>query len=85
MLGFGIAGKAFSRILIEKHQEIMEKTGYDVQVTAITTGSRGTLICPQGIDLQEATRQVEELGHFDVRWAVVFRNEHHGGCRKGRL
>ena len=66
MLGFGIAGKAFSRILIEKHQEIMEKTGYDVQVTAITTGSRGTLICPQGIDLQEATRQVEELGHFDV-------------------
>lgn len=66
MLGFGIAGKAFSRILMDKHQEIMEKTGYDVQVTAITTGSRGTLICPTGIDLKEATRQVEEEGRFDA-------------------
>lgn len=66
MLGFGIAGRAFSRILMEKHQDIMEKTGYDVQVTAITTGSRGTLICPEGIDLAEAMRQIEEDGHFDV-------------------
>lgn len=51
---------------MEKHQDIMEKTGYDVQVTAITTGSRGTLICPEGIDLAEAMRQIEEDGHFDV-------------------
>lgn len=66
MLGFGIAAKAFSRILMEKHQEILNNTGYDVQVTAIATGSRGTLICPSGIDLTEAIRQVEEDGHFHI-------------------
>lgn len=66
MLGFGIAGKAFSRILMDKHREIMEKTGYDVRVTAIATATRGTLVDPNGIDLALATRQVEENGHFDT-------------------
>ena len=47
MLGFGIAGKAFSRILIEKTSgDHGKKTGYDVQVTAITTGSRGHVDLP---------------------------------------
>ena len=45
MLGYGIAGKAFARILNQTHDEIMEKTGYDVKVVAITTGSRGSLYC----------------------------------------
>lgn len=65
MLGFGIAGKAFSRILMEHHENIAKKTGYDVQVVAITTGSRGSLIDPAGIDLAEAIRYVEAEGHFD--------------------
>ena len=34
MLGYGIAGKAFARILNQTHDEIMEKTGYDVKVVA---------------------------------------------------
>ena len=66
MLGYGIAGKAFARILNQTHDEIMEKTGYDVKVVAITTGSRGSLYCMDGIDLKEATRQLEEEGRFDV-------------------
>jgi len=66
MLGFGIAGKAFARILMANHEEIMRKTGYDVRVTAIATGSRGTLVDPAGIDLAEATRQLEEDSHFDT-------------------
>ena len=66
MLGFGIAGKAFSRILLDRHDEIMKKTGYDVKVTAISTATRGTLIDLNGIDLIEATRQAEEDKHFDV-------------------
>lgn len=66
MLGFGIAGKAFARILMANHDEIKRKTGYDVQVTAITTGTRGTLIDRAGIDLAEATRQLDEEQHFDI-------------------
>ena len=50
MLGYGIAGKAFARILNQTHDEIMEKTGYDVKVVAIATGSRGSLYCMDGID-----------------------------------
>ena len=70
MLGFGIAGKAFSRILIANHEEIMRKTGYEIKVTAIATGTRGTLIDPNGIDLTEATRQLEEDKHFDTSTAA---------------
>ena len=65
MLGYGIAGKAFARILNQTHDDIMKKTGYDVKVVAITTGSRGSLYCMDGIDLAEATRQLEEEGRFD--------------------
>lgn len=65
MLGYGIAGKAFARILNQTHDEILAKTGYDVKVVAITTGSRGSLYDMQGLDLVEATRQLEEEGHFD--------------------
>lgn len=65
MLGYGIAGKAFARILNQTHDDIARKTGYDVKVVAITTGSRGALYNMEGIDLVEATRQLEEEGRFD--------------------
>lgn len=65
MLGYGVAGKAFARILNQTHDDIMAKTGYDVKVVAITTGSRGTLYDMHGLELAEATRQLEEEGHFD--------------------
>lgn len=65
MLGYGVAGKAFARILNQTHDDILKKTGYDVKVVAITTGSRGSLLSMDGIDLAEATRQLEEEGRFD--------------------
>ena len=60
LLGFGIAGNAFSRILLAKHDEIAKDTGYDVKVTAITTGRSGCLIDPAGIDLAAALQEMEE-------------------------
>lgn len=65
MLGFGNAGRAFARILADKHEEIKKDYGCDIQIVAITTGSRGTLLGPAGIDLMEAIRQIEEDGHFN--------------------
>jgi homoserine dehydrogenase len=67
MLGFGIAGKAFSEILIEKHDDILKDTGYDVVVTTITTGSHGALSNPDGIDLREAIDMTQDEGWFDKR------------------
>ena len=69
MLGYGIAGKAFARILNQTHDEILAKTGYDVKVVAITTGSRGSLYSMDGLDLVEATRQLEEEGKFNPEYA----------------
>lgn len=66
LLGYGVAGKAFARILNRTHDEIMSKTGYDVRVVSVTTGSRGGLYCPQGIDLDKATCELETKGHFDT-------------------
>lgn len=65
ILGFGVAGKAFSRILLDNHQDIQKKTGYDVRITAIATATRGTLVDGEGLDLSLAIRQAEEEGHFD--------------------
>lgn len=65
MLGYGVAGKAFARILQKTHEQILSDKGIDVKVIGITTGSRGSLLCEDGIDLAEATRQLEEEGRFD--------------------
>lgn len=43
LLGFGNAGKAFAKLLMEKHEQIEEKYGYNVVVTAIATGTHGNL------------------------------------------
>lgn len=65
LLGYGVAGKAFARILQKTHEQILSDKGIDVKVIGITTGSRGSLLCEDGIDLAEATRQLEEEGRFD--------------------
>ena len=69
MLGYGVAGKAFARILQKTHEQILSDKGIDVKVIGITTGSRGSLLCEDGIDLAEATRQLEEEGRFDPHGA----------------
>ncbi len=65
MLGFGNAGRAFARLLVEKRPEIADKYGYDIKVVAITTGSRGSLHNDGGIDLTSAIHDLETSGRFD--------------------
>ncbi len=65
LLGFGNAGRAFAKILEEKKQEIQGSMECDIIVTGITTGSRGSLYNPEGIDLKKAWSELEKAGHFD--------------------
>lgn len=58
LLGFGNAGQAFARLLLQKHDTIVTQYGVDVRVTAIATGSHGNWIAPDGIDLTAALSQV---------------------------
>ncbi len=70
LLGFGNAGKAFAKLLMEKHEQIKEKYGYNVVVTAIATGTRGNLAVPtsaEAIDLAVAIEDIETLGKFSAR------------------
>lgn len=64
LLGFGNAGQAFAKLLMEKHEEIIEKYGFDVVVTAVATNSKGNLVCEDGIDLAKALSDIDEFGRF---------------------
>lgn len=64
LLGLGNAGKAFADLLEEKRETIREKYGKEVMVTAIATGSRGALVCADGLDLARAAKDLRTRGEF---------------------
>jgi len=53
-LGFGNVGKALAKLLLDKKDDIEQKTGVTFSVTGIATGSRGIATHPNGIDLSQA-------------------------------
>lgn len=65
ILGFGSAGKAFSKILLDKHKMIKETMGIDVQVVAVTTKTRGCLVNGRGIDLGKICSDLSKDGKFN--------------------
>lgn len=64
LLGFGSAGRAFAKMLLEKQDEIRDAYGRKVVVTAISTASRGTVVNSEGIDLEKALKDIETEGAF---------------------
>lgn len=65
MLGFGNAGQAFAKILEAKREDIRSAYGCDPVVSVIVTGSRGSLVNENGIDLNRAMDELKRQGHFD--------------------
>lgn len=65
ILGYGNVGKAFSKLLIEKENEIYERYNSNVSVVAISTKSKGCLVNENGIDLIGALNDLKTLNHFD--------------------
>lgn len=65
MLGFGNAGQAFAKLLMDKHDEIMGKYKFDIKVVAISTNSRGSIVNKIGIDLNLALSDIESLKCFN--------------------
>jgi homoserine dehydrogenase len=66
LMGFGNVGKALARLLLEKQDELFNLYGLTFSVTGISTGSHGTAISSEGIDLGQALgvndlNQVSEL------------------------
>ncbi len=63
-LGFGNSGKALSKMIEKSKKRMLGEYGITLKTVAITTGSRGNLVCEEGIDLIEACTQLEALGEF---------------------
>ncbi len=67
ILGFGNVGKAFAKLLTEKHKEIFNKFNVNVSVVAISTKSKGCLVNEKGINLLDALNDLEKYNHFDEK------------------
>ena len=66
LLGFGNAGQAFARLLMEKQEELTSTLDTRVLVSAIATHRKGTLLAegPEGLNLAELLQELEETGRF---------------------
>jgi len=66
LLGFGNVGQALSRLLLAKRGELQKNYNIDWKVVGIATGSHGIAIAPQGIQLEEALRRMDEAGDLST-------------------
>ena len=57
LIGFGNVGQAFQRMLERKRSYIRDEYDIDPVITAICTGRRGGVLCPDGIDVPSLTDQ----------------------------
>ena len=55
LIGYGNVGQAFARMLERKKEYIEERFGKTPVISAIVTGRRGGLICPEGVDTSSIT------------------------------
>lgn len=61
VLGFGAVGQGLAKVVLMKHEELIEKYGIDLEITAINDRS-GAAINPNGLDLQQALDTKEKTG-----------------------
>ncbi|WP_288639978.1 homoserine dehydrogenase [uncultured Methanosphaera sp.] len=61
VLGFGAVGQGLAKVVLMKHEELIEKYGIDLEITAISDRS-GVAINPNGLDLQQALDTKEKTG-----------------------
>ncbi len=54
LVGFGNVGQAFARLLLRKEQTLLDEYGLTFTVTGIATGRHGSVIDPEGVDLDRA-------------------------------
>lgn len=62
IIGFGNVGQEFARLLLSKREWLLRSRGLDVEVLAIVTKSRGSLISKNGIDLRKVLEHLKDRG-----------------------
>ncbi|MGD0804817.1 MAG: homoserine dehydrogenase [Candidatus Bathyarchaeia archaeon] len=64
MIGFGNVGQAFAKLLISRRGWLRETYGLEVEVLAISTRTRGSLLPNMAIDLSQVLGMLEKGGTF---------------------
>ena len=64
ILGYGNAGRAYGRLLASKMPEIREKYDTEVMVSAIAAKTKGSIVCPEGLDLAKIESDLANFGKF---------------------
>jgi len=62
IIGFGNVGQEFSRLLLAKRDWLVRTKGLDVEVVAIVTRARGSLVSKRALDLEKALHEIEVNG-----------------------
>jgi homoserine dehydrogenase len=62
LIGFGVVGQSFTRVLSKKHQELKKLHGLDAQIVAISGRSNGSLMVKEGIELECLLTSFDENG-----------------------
>jgi homoserine dehydrogenase len=62
IIGFGNVGQEFAHLLLAKREWLLRKKGLDIEVLAIATRSRGSLISKSAIDLEKALDHLKNRG-----------------------
>ena len=65
LLGFGNAGQALARLLLEKHSELQHRHAICFTATAVATGSHGRALNADGLDLERALEIMQSGGSLD--------------------
>lgn len=65
IIGFGNVGQEFARLLLAKRQWLLRSRGLDVEVVAISTKSRGSLISERALDLERVLKELQEEGNLN--------------------
>ncbi len=65
LLGFGNVGQALVRLLLEKRSELQHRYSIRFMVTAVTTGTHGRALNPNGLDLERAIEIMQSGGSLD--------------------
>jgi homoserine dehydrogenase len=60
LLGFGNVGRAFTRLLLEKRAELLQRYDINCDVTGIATSRHGMVVDTHGLNLERALELVEE-------------------------
>lgn len=65
LIGFGNVGQAFAQLLLDKRSEMQFRYSTMVKVTAISTGTHGRVLDPDGIDLEKALEVMKSNGSLN--------------------